>query len=80
MPDVDAFVWHDFDGNITAVGHVVAGSAKKIEPLARNNQKVFKVRMDKENLNTLHLTHAVDVERGALYPRDNRNAGHAPRT
>jgi hypothetical protein len=73
VPDVDAFVWHDFDGNIIAVGHVVT-SGKKIEPLAESNQKVLKVRMDKEKLGTLHLTHSVDVERGVIYSRDNRSA------
>jgi hypothetical protein len=74
VPDVDVFVWHDFDGNITAVGHVAAGHARKIEPLVIGNQKVLKLRRGHEQLDTLHLTHIVDVGKGTLSPRDIRGA------
>jgi hypothetical protein len=69
MADVDVFVWYDSNGNITAVGHVIAGQAEKVEPLAGENQKVLKLRMGVEGLGTLRETHTVDPHKGVLCPR-----------
>jgi hypothetical protein len=71
MADVEAFVWHDLAGNITAVGHVVSsGEGKVIEPQAADGRKVLKVMIAQEHLATLHLTHAVNIDDGRLTLRD----------
>jgi hypothetical protein len=75
MTDVHAFVWHDLDGNVTAVGHVVGD--RKVEPVTRDGRRVLKLTIAEEHLPTLHLTHAVDVEHGKLSPRNYKPAASA---
>jgi hypothetical protein len=70
MTDIEAFVWHDRDGTITAVGHAVGGSARIVEPLAGEGQQILKLTVDEEQLGTLHLTHSVDVDNARLIPVD----------
>jgi hypothetical protein len=69
MADVEAFIWHDLYGNIAAVGHAVPGHARKVTPLARPPHQILKTRVSTELLRNLHLTHAVDIEKGTLSPR-----------
>jgi hypothetical protein len=69
MANVDALIWHDLDGNITAVGYVV-GEDKKVEPLISDGRRVLKSSVEEEHLATLHLTHSVDVEKARLLARD----------
>ena len=74
MAKVEAFVWHDMQGNITAVGHLVGGPGKIVEPLVHGDRRVLKLAVDQEYLPTLHLTHTIDVARGILSPRAYRPA------
>jgi hypothetical protein len=67
--EIDAFVWHDLDGTIVAVGHVSPGQNRQVEPACKPHHRVLRVRMQKEHLNTLHLTHRVDLIAGVLRPR-----------
>jgi hypothetical protein len=70
MTEVDVFVWHDLSGNITAVGHVVAGSGDQVvEPVATGDRQVLTVRLLPDHLPTLHSTHIVDMERRCLVNR-----------
>jgi hypothetical protein len=69
MADVVALVWHDLDGNITAVGHQVAGSDKTIEPIASDDRRVLKLTVSDEHIRRLHLTHCIDVDNARLVPR-----------
>lgn len=67
--EVDAFVWHDLDGTIVAVGHATPGEKEHIEPIAQPHQRVLRVRMQREHLSTLHRTHRVDLIAGVLRAR-----------
>jgi hypothetical protein len=69
MANVDVYVWHDEHGNITAAGHVPAGSTKKIRALAHWDRRVIKLSIAQDYLKTLHVTHKIDVAKGALMPR-----------
>jgi hypothetical protein len=69
MAEVQAFVWHDQNGNITAVGQPTPGMAEKIQPLVHGNRHVLKLSIPHEYLSTLHLTHKIDLARGKLAPR-----------
>jgi hypothetical protein len=69
--DVEAFVWHDADGNITAVGHAVPGSSDRVvEPLPLEGRGVLRLTMEEKSLSTLHLTHRVDDSRMNVIERD----------
>jgi hypothetical protein len=70
MANVEAFIWHDAQGNIVAVGHLIAEVEESIEPRAKPHHKILKLHMPEEHLSSLHLTHAVDVERGVLRTRN----------
>lgn len=69
MANIEAFIWHDPQGRIVAVGHAAPGCTEKIEPLARPGHKVLKMHVPEEHLRTLHLTHTVDPEKSTLYQR-----------
>jgi hypothetical protein len=69
MADIEAFIWHDHQGKIVAVGYPTPGCKEKIEPLAKSNHKVLKLRVPEEHLRTLHLTHAIDIEKSTLCSR-----------
>lgn len=62
--EVDAFIWHDESGRILAVGHAPPGQLERVEPIAQAHQKVLKIRATKEELQTLHLTHVVELDKG----------------
>ncbi len=64
--EIDAFVWHDLDGTIVAVGHVSTGQKRQIEPASKPHHRVLRVRLQKEHLKLLHLTHRVDLIAGVL--------------
>jgi hypothetical protein len=67
--EVDAFVWYNLDGTIVAVGHVSPGQEEHIEPTAKPHQRVLRVRAQREHLNTLHMTHRIDLIAGVLRAR-----------
>ncbi len=69
MADVEAFVWHDRQGNITAVGRPTE-TTKKVEPLVHGERRVLKLSVAYEHLRTLHMTHKIDVARGSLTRRE----------
>lgn len=69
MAAIDAFIWHDHRGKIVAVGYAASGFEERIEPLARPEHKVLKLRVPEEHLRTLHLTHEIDVEKSDLRAR-----------
>ena len=69
MADVEALIWHDAQGKIVAVGHAIAGATESIQPLAQPHRKIVKLLLPEEHLDSLHLTHSVDVERGTLRAR-----------
>ena len=68
--EIDAYVWHDLDGTIVAVGHVTLEQKERIEPTAQPHQRVLRVRTQKEHLNALHMTHRVDLFTGVLRALD----------
>jgi hypothetical protein len=72
MANVEAFIWHDAQGKIVAVGHAIAGTEELIQPRAKPHHKVLKLHLPEEHLPSLHLTHSVDVERGTLCTRTDR--------
>jgi hypothetical protein len=69
MAEIDAFVWHDLRGNITAVGYVVGESKEQVEPLVHGDRRVLRTPLTEEQLSSIHLTHAVDPIKGTLAPR-----------
>lgn len=69
MAETEAFVWHDLDGNITAVGHQMPGSERIIEPIVSDDRRVLKLRIATEYLAELHLTHVVDIENAKITRR-----------
>jgi hypothetical protein len=66
MANIEAFIWHNAQGKIVAVGHVMAGAEAFIEPMAKPHHKVLRLHLPEEHLGSLHITHLVDVERGEL--------------
>jgi hypothetical protein len=64
MATMNAHVWHDVTGRITAVGHPVGGA--KCVPLGNENQSVLEVQVDEKDLAQLHETHSVDSARRSL--------------
>jgi len=69
MDKVEAFIWHDAQGTIVAVGHVVPGTKESVQPRAQPHHKVIKQHLPEGQLASLHLTHAVDIEQGTLRAR-----------
>jgi hypothetical protein len=71
MADIEAFVWHDLNGNITAVGHLVRGDndTKVAEPIAGQGRRVLKAIVPKDGLADLHLTHVIDCDNQRLVRR-----------
>jgi hypothetical protein len=74
MNEVEAFVWHDQDGNITAVGRPVAGSEEKVHPLVHGDRRVLKLSVSDEYLPALPFTHKIDVTKGTLIRREPESA------
>lgn len=66
---VRAFVWHDSDGNIIAVGHPVAGSQRTVVPVAGANGGVVAADISEAELPLLAESHAVDVDTGYVVKR-----------
>jgi hypothetical protein len=66
---VEAFIWHDREGNILAVGHAI-GSDATIEPVAQPGDGVIRSRLPLDVLSSLHETHSVDPEKGELQRRE----------
>jgi hypothetical protein len=69
MASVEAFIWHDENGSILAVGHVVVGCEERIEPKGRAGQAILTLSLEETQLPSLHLTHVVDVAKGTLCAR-----------
>ena len=82
MDKVETFIWHDAQGTIVAVGYVVPGTKEAVQPRAQPHRKVIKQHLPEGQLASLHLTHAVDVERGTLRARmsSEDSARPAPRS
>jgi hypothetical protein len=73
VAEVEAFVWHDQHGNITAVGRAAAGLAEQVQPLVHGDRRVLKLSIAHEHLRTLHVTHKIDVATGMLAAREQRS-------
>jgi len=69
MANVEAFIWHDAQGNIVSVGHVIAGTGESIQPMSKPDHQILKLQLPEEHLQSLHLTHSVNVKRRELCPR-----------
>lgn len=69
MAEIDAFVWHDSDGNITAVGTPHPEMIGRVRPIAAAERGVLQLKVDESRLDRLHETYRIDVERRALTPR-----------
>jgi hypothetical protein len=68
MPEIDVFVWHDSDGNITATGTPHPDMVGRILPVAGKDRSVLPIKIDSSQIDKLHETYRVDVKRRVLVP------------
>ncbi|MFF8831064.1 hypothetical protein [Streptomyces sp. NPDC015131] len=67
MRETTAYVWHDRDGRIFAVGQPNESAEEKIVPLvSKESHGVVEVRVSDDQLDTLAFTHKVDMETRSL--------------
>jgi hypothetical protein len=67
MSEVNAYVWHDFSGRIIAVGRLLESASEKVVPLTtKASDGVIEITVAAAQLDTLHLTHRVDMENQRL--------------
>jgi hypothetical protein len=69
MVDVDVFVWHDSDGNITAVGRPHPSFADRVRPVAPADRSVLHLRVPEHQIEHLCESHCIDVVKHTLMPR-----------
>jgi hypothetical protein len=69
MAEVEVFVWHDGNGNITATGTPHPDMAGRLRPIAGSDRSVLRTKAEASQVARLHETHRVDVERRLLSPR-----------
>jgi hypothetical protein len=66
----EVHIWHDQEGRIMALGHVVA--QKKLDlkatPLEKHGHGIITVRMTEKELHKLAETHQVDMKSKKLTP------------
>jgi hypothetical protein len=74
MTEVEVFVWHDSDGNITATGTPHPDMVERILPIAGKDRSVLPIKVDSSDIDKLHETHRVDVKRRVLVPSPPANA------
>ena len=69
--DREVHVWHDQEGRIVALGHVVAHKKFNLKamPLEEHGQGIITVRMAEADLHKLAETHHVDLKSKKLVPR-----------
>lgn len=70
MTNIDVFVWHDTDGNITAVGTPHPSVIGKVTPLAATERSVIHLNVPENSIKHLHKTHYINVVEGKLVQRD----------
>ncbi len=63
-----AHVWYDTNGTIVAVGYIpeMTGYNIHVAPLASQDHKVLELHLSEEQLQTVHITHYVDIEKCCL--------------
>lgn len=63
-----AHVWYDTNGTILAVGYIpeTTGYNIQVAPLASQDHKVLEIHLPEEQLQTVHITHCVDIEECCL--------------
>ena len=66
-----AHIWHDASGKIVAVGYAPEGKNHDIQavPLAAQDHTVLEIDLSEHVLETVHLTHYIDVEKRCLVER-----------
>lgn len=81
MTTCKAHIWYNADGEILAVGHVPAPvlddssepsgyvARRSVAPVSHANQHVLEADLDTADLDRLHETHRVDVQKHALIQR-----------
>jgi hypothetical protein len=69
VTEIEVFVWHDRQGNITAVGTPHPSIAGRVKPLAAAERDVLLVKVREHEIQRLHETHYVDVIARTLAPR-----------
>jgi hypothetical protein len=69
MFDVDVFVWHDSNGNITAVGRPHPSFASRVRPVAAADRSVLHLKVPEHQIRQLRETHRIDVVQRTLVPR-----------
>lgn len=63
---VAVYVWHDSEGNITAVGRPAPSARGRIVPVAGLGRAVTPVEVAEQDIATLHRTHEIDVKQRTL--------------
>jgi hypothetical protein len=71
MAKARVHIWHAADGQIIAIGHAPANSARKVIPLAGEGQFVLEIEVEEAHVANLPRTHIVDVHKKTLV-----EAGH----
>lgn len=59
----EVHVWHDSSGRIVAWGHTTEGTKARLKaiPIAKPGHAVLTVRVQQQDVPTLHETHRVDA-------------------
>ena len=69
MAEIDVFVWHDKDGNITAVGVPHPDVVGRVQPVAPEGHGSLHLKVPEAQVDRLHETHRIDVAKRAIVPR-----------
>jgi hypothetical protein len=69
MAEIDVFVWHDNDGNITAVGAPHPDMVGRVRPVAAADRGVLQTKIDESYIDRLHEIYRIDIKCQALAPR-----------
>jgi hypothetical protein len=69
MAEIDVFVWHDNDGNITAVGVPHPDVVGRVQSIAPAGHGALHLRVPEGHLERLHETHQIDVAKRVVVPR-----------
>jgi len=69
MAEIEAFIWYDADGNITACGTPHPSAVRRVEPIASADREVLRLKVLEEEIDRLHETHYIDVGKHMLVPR-----------
>ena len=66
MAKTQVHVWHTPEGKIVAIGRPEKNSKCVVVPVSGHGHSIFSTEVDHRELQSMHRTHAVDLEKKKL--------------